>query len=667
MAAVSRYPLSRLRALKAPLGILALSTVSVLTGCGGGGGGGSDNGGDPGVNPPPITSAPQVLTLSGDETAQAGESVGVVASLSEQGYNRFDWEQLSGPDVEPLSGDGTAGISFDAVFSGEYRFQLTASNPLGEEQVETWTISVAAGSTGGNQVQLRADRAVSEGADFSLRLNASESSGSNPSWEFNQLSGPAAQLREDDSGEPVVFVTAPDVSTDEVLVFEATLNTSAGSFTDIAHVVVQDRPEVTSEYFCDGDGDYCAKSSPLNSVYTYRADSPYRDYLADCVYSNQLADDNLCTLGELPLIGMQSSAPTVDQIMDHVLVSHEWMGERFERFLRELDPHDDFARLLRSTTAVVISSDVRPSFYWSLTGAIYLDPDSLWMTPQERDVINEQPDYRSGFGSELNFVTPWRYVKNNNYAFYYYNAADRLSRPFSELEADLGSLLYHELAHANDAMSQTKINSGLNPNDIFFNQAHDSAFVNESVSVVNGLTSNELYALSDVRSRGAEATEEQKAYTPRDVAGFFFPDTANDFYNYTTPWEDTAMLFEETMMSLRYGIQRDIAVTNLPIVALSADDYKVYQGQRGRIGQDRIRARASTAVQGLLPEAWAEADAHLQSITPIAMCAGEGWGQNLNPACVGESGLLRFAAPMPSRAIPMPTERPRSFLPPTRF
>ncbi|WP_160152622.1 hypothetical protein [Microbulbifer sp. ALW1] len=644
---------------------VALSAF-VLTACGGGGGSDGGNRNDGGTNPP-VTPSPAGLTLTGDESAVTGNSVGIVASLSEQGYNRYSWQQLSGPTVDIIAGNGTAGISFDAQFAGDYRFQLTATHRDGSTLEDTFTISVSPGDTG-SRVQLRADRAVSEGADFSLRLNASQYAGGVNSWHFEQLSGPQATLQEDDSGEPVIFVTAPRVEGgDQVLTFRGTLETTAGYVTDIAYVVVQDRPEVTSEYFCDGDGDYCGKSSPLNKVYSYRADSPYRDFIGDCVYSNQLGDDNLCTLGTLPVIGMQSSAPTVDQIMDHVVVSHDWMGSNFERFLEQLDPHSDFANLLRATTAIVISSDVRPSFYWQLTGAIYLDPDSLWLSPEQRDVINEQPDYRSGFGSELNFVTPWRYVKNNNYAFYNYYIADRYSRPFSELEADLGSLLYHELAHANDALSQAKISSGLDRNDIFFNQAQSGSVVNESVTAVNPMVSSELYALAEVRSRGAKATTTQKAYTPSDISGFFFPDSANDFYSYTTPWEDTAMLFEETMMSLRYGIERDIAVTSRPLAPMSADDYKVDRGQRGRIGSERLRARASTAVQGLLPEAWAEADAHLKSILPMALCAGEGWGQNLNPACEGQSGLLRFAAPMPSGAVPMPTERPRSFLPPTRF
>ena len=642
--------------------LLALS-FGLLTGCGGGGGGSSSGSGSAGgisTSPPPSDTA--LMTLTGDTSAVPGDSVGIVASFSKQGFQRFEWEQLSGPAV-PLPGDGTAGISFDVPASGNYSFRLTATNIDGSTVAETFDLSVA-GTSGSTQVQFRADRAVSEGAEFSLRLNATKYVGTVNDWSFSQVSGPAATLQVDDSEQPVVFVTAPNVNVDTVLTFEAALETTEGTFTDLVYVVVQDRPAVTSEYFCAGSGQYCASDSPLNNVYTYRADSPFRERLASCVFSNQLDDNNLCTLTELPLIGLRSSAPSVDLIMEHVLVSHDWMGERFETFLRSLDPYSDFANMLRATTAVVISSEIRPSFYWSLTGAIYLDPDSLWLTAEERDVINEQPDFRSGFGSTLNFVTPWRYVKNNNYAFTGYAISQRYSRSLLEIEADLGSLLYHELAHANDVMPQSKLNSGLDQSDIFFNQAQSGVVVNETVSAINPLQSAELFALADVRYRGAEASAQQQAYTPADIAGFFFPDSASDFYAYSTDYEDLAMLFEETMMSLRYQIQRDIAVTNKPVNPTSADSYIVSQGQRNRVGSDLLRPRASTAVQHLLPEAWAAADEHLKQLTPIALCSGEGWGQNLNPTCGSNSGLLRFTAPLPSSAVPMPELNPRHQHPP---
>ncbi|MDP0964773.1 hypothetical protein Q6264_28200, partial [Klebsiella pneumoniae] len=88
-------------------------------------------------------------------------------------------------------------------------------------------------------------------------------------------------------------------------------------------------------------------------------------------------------------------------------------GQRFEAFLREQDAHGDFRRLLNATTAIVIGGRVRPSFYWNATGAIYLDADYLWQTPQERDTVSEAPDPRSNFAADLAFKTLWRYVQNN--------------------------------------------------------------------------------------------------------------------------------------------------------------------------------------------------------------------------------------------------------------
>ncbi|WP_288131102.1 hypothetical protein [Microbulbifer sp.] len=634
--------------------------VSLLTACGGGGGSSSDpDTGGPAPGPKPVS-----VTFAGDSNADRYDSVGVVAAVSESGYHRFEWEQIAGPKV-PLAGQGTAGISFDAPAADTYAFSFTATNRQGDSVSDTYSLWVSPGDDD-VRAHLRADRAVSEGAEFSLRLTASGLYTEPDDWSIRQVSGPTATVEFDDY-EVVAFVTAPKVSGDRVLEFEAELQVDGRRITDTAYVVVQDRPEVTSEYFCDGSGEYCGTDSPLNNVYTYRSDSPYRDYLADCVYSNQLTDERFCTLGALPLIGMQSDMPTVDQIMDHVLVSHDWMGQRFETFLREMDKtNHDFARLLRSTTAIVISSDIRPSFYWQLTGAIYLDPDSLWLTPAERDVINEQPDYRSGFGSALQFATPWRYVKNNNYAFTSYPVANRESRTLQEVELDLGSLMYHELAHANDAMSPARIDAGLDESEIFFNEASSGDPVNEYVTSINPLQSQQLFDLAEVRYAGAEASADQKNYLADDIAGFFFPDSANDFYAYSTGWEDTAMLFEETMMSLRYDIQRDIAVTNQPN-SPDAEDYVVAQGQRNRIGDERIRERASAAVQALLPEAWAQADHHLQRQEVISLCAGENWVQNLNPSCAGSYGVLRYEVSKPNAKAPTPTQLPRSFNPPTRF
>ena len=151
-----------------------------------------------------------------------------------------------------------------------------------------------------------------------------------------------------------------------------------------------------------------------------------------------------------------TTTPSVDDIMDRVIVSHQWMGDQFKKFLENYDFNDDFKNLLRATTAIVISYDIRPSFYNPTSAAIYLDPSDLWETPEQRDTINQAPDYRAGFGAELQFEMPWRYVKNNDYAYFYYPIRLRLSRSLADAEYSFASLLYHELAHANDYFPSTR-------------------------------------------------------------------------------------------------------------------------------------------------------------------------------------------------------------------
>ena len=50
---------------------------------------------------------------------------------------------------------------------------------------------------------------------------------------------------------------------------------------------------------------------------------------------------------------------------------------------------------------------------------------------------------------------PWRYVKDNSYASYYYPEDMRVTRQASDGLYRLASLMYHELAHANDFFAQS--------------------------------------------------------------------------------------------------------------------------------------------------------------------------------------------------------------------
>ena len=64
------------------------------------------------------------------------------------------------------------------------------------------------------------------------------------------------------------------------------------------------------------------------------ADNPREDNMLACTV--QLRNGNECSLLTLPMIGMEFADPDVEDIMSRVLVSHDWMGERFRQVLQTM-------------------------------------------------------------------------------------------------------------------------------------------------------------------------------------------------------------------------------------------------------------------------------------------------------------------------------------------
>ncbi|WP_019028263.1 hypothetical protein [Colwellia piezophila] len=139
---------------------------------------------------------------------------------------------------------------------------------------------------------------------------------------------------------------------------------------------------------------------------------PYTGNIIRCVAIKDASDS--CTLNELPIIGLNNTKPSIDEIMNRVVVSHSWMRQRMRELLVIMPA--EMLLLFRATTAIVIHQDIRPAHYRLETGAIYIDPAYLWLTNEEKSTINQQADYRSEYGSDLQFREIGRLVINNQYA-----------------------------------------------------------------------------------------------------------------------------------------------------------------------------------------------------------------------------------------------------------
>lgn len=381
----------------------------------------------------------------------------------------------------------------------------------------------------------------------------------------------------------------------------------------------------------------------------YRPDAEYAGVLRDCMSVIEAQDS--CRFSRLPPMGYPDlEVPTVDAVMDRVLVSHDWMGERFEALLQTLPA--DMLRLFRSTTAIVIGSEIRPSYYSSWRGAIFIDPNYLWLTPEERDTIDLTPDFRSGFGEELQYDMPWRYVRDNDYAYEWVpvTRAEVESRTLDDIRLSLARLLYHELAHAVDYLSPARIAAASG-------EERMASFARPTISLdlseAHPLTAEAMFGLAKVMFSGEDSTDRQRNYTPADIAEVFAPDNAVEDYAYLTIREDMAMLFEAVMAYRHFGMKMDVAATPRAGDDTSTDELEVVWGQRNRIGLPRLQARARAVFEQALPEL--DADDYLLGIEPpTELVSGASWHENLDPQTLSPSSEPRRAAPDLHRGAPHP-------------
>ena len=565
-----------------------LLILIVLYGCGG-----SDDTSE--TSTPNVT--PTSITINGQTQAYVGDSVDfTVAAPAGSSIKSIHWAVSGVEDVYPLAAH-TQAIGFDATLAGDYLVSAEVTFSSGDTLTQNITLSVTDAQA--PQAILRLGHEASEGGRVSLHVdNNSLKTVRKIEWE--QLSGPSVSSFsfDDENLSYNLYFQAPSVTSDSVIEIEAKLifddDTQAS---DTAQILVKNIEIDDDAYFVDDSGAIPATVS--SHMMAYNENSPYADALQKCVYNNQVSTS--CTFATLPLIGQVTETPTIEDILDRTYVSHPWMGDAFKDFLETSSAANDIINLLRATTAVVISYDVRPSFYWAVTGAIYLDANNFWRTPDERDTLNTQPDYRTNFDQDLQFKAYWRYVRDGEYYYPQPGLAveNRATRSREGVEAALTWLLYHELAHANDFFDYTKWSS-LSNNDTPLAYVNRVSPLSPGLSESYPLTSAELHALAQVRYGGETATNAQKQYTAQQVANWFEQDQAPSFYSYYNEREDFATLVERFMMLYRMGADADAGVFTKE--AVEDESYQVTWGQRNRINDEDVQLRVNYAVSRVLPD-----------------------------------------------------------------
>lgn len=568
-----------------------------------------------------------------DASVQIGKTAGASALACTGMLADVTWSQVSGPTVTLLAARSTTVAFEPSVSSAAGTVRLRADVRLDDGRTASATADIqVTAAPAGSFITLRSDHSVRPDFTTSVRAWPTLAAGetvSNIVW--TQVAGPTVVM--DTNNNKLLMFKSPKVAVDTVLKFRAVMTTSSGR-QDSDDILVGVEPEAALP-----DGYLFEQTA---RVHPYRPVGVYAGALARCAYNNGLyyldsGRNNFCSSATLPLLQTEAgpgAIPNVAQIMGRVLTSHDFLGANFEQFLLTQDPHGDFRRLLGSVTAIVLGSHVRPSFYWSVSGAIYLDANNLWLTPEQRDVVTEVPDYRTAFDDELNFTSFGRQVRNNAYARRSFPSTSRITRTNEELVLEVGRLLYHELGHASDFFAPSE--RTLNPAESVWTNVSGRiaarTLVSDVLAAQYPLMSAEMKGLGQVMYQGAKANDVQKGYGPADVGRFFGADRASDDYAYSiygdsNSREDLSMLFEEFMMGYRHGVRYDIAFTTVFKDGMTADQVIVGWGQRGRIGEAAIRPRLKLVLQRIAP--WIDLAAVDALPAPILMRAGASWDANL--------------------------------------
>lgn len=621
--------------MKPRLGLSALS-ILLLASCGGGGGSSAPSSTVPDVKPVQILigtecSSGVLARIVKESAPTAGRNtqialVDCALAGNVANVNAPQWKQIDGAALNATS-ERSPALSVEPQSAGLYRYNVSFLDSTKKAVSSTVDLNVQAAAA--NQLNIRGEPSVWGEGQLSLRAwlpSVTDSQRATAKVTWSQVGGSTVTLDAPNSWN-LVF-KAPKVTFDTIVQMRASVSLADGTkYERDFPLLVQTPPNAASSPLFKG-------SSAATRVYPYIASSPYASVLVDCVYAPSITDSNLCPFSRLPILGLETAGadPTIEQIMQRVVVSNDWMGANFEQFLRQQDPNSDFRRLLKATTAIVIGGRINPSFYWSASGAIYLEGSYMWLTPEQRDTLSEAPDPRSNNGNALNYYGAWRYVLNNNYAGAYLPITGRSSRKLDDIKYELGSLLYHELTHANDALPPAT-HAGLAKNLQVW-QASPSETPAQTLAKLYPFISDPMVALQRVNSFGATATPLQISYTSNDIAQFFARDRVTDEYSYSQysdedpPAEDPAMLIEEAMMQLRYGVLRDVAFTPKRLAGQSSSSLVVTWGQRGRIGEMSIRPRVKHVASQTMP--YLDPTLFDKLAAPIALKAGYTWGQNLD-------------------------------------
>ncbi|MDO9182629.1 MAG: hypothetical protein Q7U04_09485 [Bacteriovorax sp.] len=363
----------------------------------------------------------------------------------------------------------------------------------------------------------------------------------------------------------------------------------------------------------------------VGAVKPYRTNNPDTAKMNECIYAD--TNEKSCTVSSLPLIGLSKNQITVDDILDRTFISQDFLGETFKQVLLRLNP--EILQMFGAVSAVVISDKVNPSFYYSVTGTIYLSGRYFWRNAEELKLLNQVKDFRAEMGLPLQFAFNHDYIINGKSIT---SRADRNTQTYDEMAIVTARLLFHELTHANDYFPRRFYkSSNIDISKTYQKIAHDRFVTLQLASdqEVSKVSSAKLSHIGQILFQGAKASAEDSSILADDIISEFKNDVASDSYAYSNSKEDYAMLAEEALMLHYYNISRYTFIIKYPEAYFTPPQdfsYPIVWGEKSRVLEPNIKPRAYLAVENDLGlDIGKKVRAKLDPLSPVDIPANTNW------------------------------------------
>ncbi|MBF0443366.1 MAG: hypothetical protein HQK54_15775, partial [Oligoflexales bacterium] len=350
---------------------------------------------------------------------------------------------------------------------------------------------------------------------------------------------------------------------------------------------------------CGPKRDSQSKDTLLVPLKPYRLNSPYASSLYLCTRTEDPAKS-------LPYLGNEAGPITRDHILNRLMVSDSWMGQRFEEFLDFMaeKTQGDFYQLVKPLKTIAITADISEpggAHYTFATSRITIEATRLYLSAEEKKSLTGEAkkSILSDYSKKLDFRHFEKKLCKDTKCLVSKTDAngDRSREDVFYLFAET---FYHELAHANDYYQPKKYVpelsdelKKLNMDEKNLSSKLQELFPTESVdSAFHNLFGTDR----DIIIKSQADLDAINAKWNKDyVSSFLKNNSAVRLYGLNNEKEHLATSFAAFMIYLRFGFSPRTYILN-------PDDKTIYYGEKERIAMPRVLADIKEAAKLVMPQ-----------------------------------------------------------------